>query len=126
MRTEGAEGSGIRMGMVPDPNLPEGFAPRWDVVDLENAFSEHGIEYWVRKENALVPATEHEIAAIRAWEREHAAALRLERLKQLERRRRRWQPLWAAWQVVAHFIAWAASSRVQGLLPSHSRSGSER
>jgi len=114
------------MGMFREPDLPDGFAPRWDVVDLEDAFGEHRIEYWVRKGNALVPATEHEIAAIRSWEREHAAALRLERLKQVEYRRRRWQPFRAAWQVVAHFIAWATASRVPGLSPDHSRSGTER
>jgi hypothetical protein len=113
------------MGMLRGPDLPDGFAPRWDVVDLEDAFGEHHIEYWVRKQNALVPATEREIAAIRAWEREHAAALRLERLKQMERRRRRSRPLAAAWQMVVRFIAWAALSRTQGISPNHSRSGSE-
>ncbi|HST87036.1 MAG TPA: hypothetical protein VLJ14_01560 [Ktedonobacterales bacterium] len=113
------------MGKFREADLPDGFAPRWDVVDLDDAFGEHHIEYWVRKQNALVPATEREIAAIRAWEREHTAALRLERLKQVEHRRRRLQPLWAAWQMVARFIAWATAARMQGVSPNHSRSGSE-
>ena len=113
------------MGKSREPDLPDGFAPRWDVVDLADAFGEHHIEYWVRKQNALVPATEREIAAIRAWEREHAAALRLERLKQAERRRRRLQPLWAAWQMVVRFIARTTASRMRDLSPNHSRSGSE-
>ena len=113
------------MGKFREADLPDGFAPRWDVVDLDDAFGEHHIEYWVRKQNALVPATERGIAAIRAWEREHTAALRLERLKQVEHRRRRLQPLWAAWQMVARFIAWATAARMQGVSPNHSRSGSE-
>lgn len=42
-------------------------------VDVEEAFGEHDIAYWVRDGNRLVPATPAQIAAIQ----EHEALLRL-------------------------------------------------
>lgn len=42
-------------------------------VDVEGAFGEHDIAYWVREGNRLVPATPTQIAAIQ----EHEALLRL-------------------------------------------------
>lgn len=44
-----------------------------DAVDVEDAFGAHDIEYWVRRDNRLVPATEEDIARIRAWESQRVA-----------------------------------------------------
>lgn len=59
-------------------------------LDVEDAFGEHDIEYWVRKGSRLVPATEAEIAQIQAWERERKTVWRLTRLKAAERLEQRW------------------------------------
>ncbi len=54
-----------------------------DEFDVEDAFGEHGIEYWVCASNRFVPATAEQIAAIREYE----ALDRLGRWKRLEARR---------------------------------------
>lgn len=59
-------------------------------LEVEDAFGEHDIEFWVPKENRLVPATDEEIAQIQEWERERGAMRRLARLKEAERPNRRW------------------------------------
>jgi hypothetical protein len=59
-----------------------------DDLDVEDCFGEHNVEYWVRRGNRLVPATADEVARIHAWERERNMLVRLERLKDEERRRR--------------------------------------
>jgi hypothetical protein len=59
-----------------------------DNLDVEECFGEHDVEYWVRRDNRLVPATADEVARIHAWERERSMLARLERLKDEERRRR--------------------------------------
>ncbi len=59
-------------------------------LDVEEAFGEHDIEYWVPKRNRLVPATDEEIAQIQEWERERVAMRHLARLKEAERPNRRW------------------------------------
>jgi hypothetical protein len=59
-----------------------------DDLDVEECFGEHDVEYWVRKGNRLVPATEAEVERIRAWERDRMTLARLERRKEEERRRR--------------------------------------
>lgn len=64
-----------------------------DALDVEDAFGEHTIEYWVRKGNKLVPATEQEIAHIQECEREQTAYLRLARLKEAQRQADHW-PAW--------------------------------
>jgi CheY-like chemotaxis protein len=62
-------------------------APRDDVdLDVEDAFGNHDIEYWVRHGNKLVPATEDEVAQIQEWERESSALVRLTDWKQQEHR----------------------------------------
>jgi hypothetical protein len=53
-------------------------------LDVEEAFGEHNIEYWVRKGNKLVPATEDEVAQIHEWERESSARARLALWKRAE------------------------------------------
>lgn len=60
-------------------------------LDVEDAFGEHDIEYWVRRGNRLVPAAAEDIAQIREWERELAAHVRLEQWRRDERRARRWR-----------------------------------
>lgn len=59
-------------------------------LDVEDAFGEHDIEYWVPRGNRLVPATEEDIAHIQEWERERIAQARLARLKEAEYRSSRW------------------------------------
>lgn len=59
-------------------------------LDVEDAFGEHDIEYWVRKGHRLVPATEAEIAQIQERECERVAAWRLARLKEAERLDQHW------------------------------------
>lgn len=51
-----------------------------DEIDVEDAFGEHDVEYWVRAGNRLIPATEEQVAAIR----EHEALRRLTRWQRLE------------------------------------------
>lgn len=114
------------MGSYRDPDVPEGYGPRLNEIDLEAAFGSHEIEYWVRKGNALLPATEREIAAIRAWEREQSAAIRLEQFKQFERRRRQWEPLWAAWRICTQVMGSVMGSRSHGLAPDEPPVGSKR
>jgi hypothetical protein len=46
-------------------------------LDVEDAFGDHDIEYWVRQGNKLVPATEDEVAQIHEWEHEAPARTRL-------------------------------------------------
>lgn len=46
-------------------------------LDVEDAFGDHGIEYWARHGNRLVPATDDEVAQIHEWERESSALARL-------------------------------------------------
>jgi hypothetical protein len=81
------------------PHLPAfgGEQPLDDVeLDVEDAFGDHSIEFWVRKGNTLVPATNDDVAQIREWEREAKARARL-----------------AAWQLTetrswsAHLLHWA-------------------
>lgn len=48
-------------------------------LDVEDAFGAHDIEYWVRRENRLVPATAEDIERIRAWESQRVALLLVER-----------------------------------------------
>jgi hypothetical protein len=59
-----------------------------DDLEVEECFGEHDVEYWVRRGNRLVPATADEVARIHAWERERMTLVRLERLKDEERRQR--------------------------------------
>jgi hypothetical protein len=59
-------------------------------LDVEDAFGEHNIEYWVRKGNRLVPATPEESAQIQEWERERRAEARLAQLKEAQRRALAW------------------------------------
>jgi hypothetical protein len=53
-------------------------------LDVEDAFGDHNIEYWVRRGNKLVPATDAEIAQIHEWEREASARARLALWKRSE------------------------------------------
>jgi hypothetical protein len=80
------------------PSLPfvGGDPPPDDVeLDVEDAFGDHTIEFWVRKGNTLVPATDDEVAQIHEWEREAKSRARL-----------------AAWQLTetrswsAHLLHW--------------------
>ena len=58
--------------------VSEANVPRDDAkLDVEDAFGDHDIEYWVRRGNKLVPATEDEVAQIHEWERESSALARL-------------------------------------------------
>lgn len=79
------------MSAVQTQNQPvyERDMPRDDVeLDVEDAFSDHDIEYWVRKGNKLVPATDDEIAQIREWGRESSALVRLALWKHMQVRSR--------------------------------------
>lgn len=51
-----------------------------DELDVEDAFGEHDVEYWVRAGNRLVPAVPEQVATIR----EHEALRRLARWQRLE------------------------------------------
>ena len=55
-------------------------------LDVEDVFGDYNIEYWVRKGNKLVPASEDEVAQIHEWEREASARARLARWKRAEAR----------------------------------------
>ena len=46
-------------------------------LDIEDAFGDNAIEYWMRHGNKLVPATDDEVAQIHEWERDSAALARL-------------------------------------------------
>lgn len=50
-----------------------------DELDVEDAFGEHDIEYWVRSGGRLVPATPEQVAELR----ESAARRRLDRWQRL-------------------------------------------
>jgi DNA-binding response OmpR family regulator len=59
-------------------SLYEVDVPRDDVeLDVEDAFGDHDIEYWVRHGKKLVPATDHEVDQIRERERDSSALVRL-------------------------------------------------
>lgn len=67
----------------------------WEMeLEVEDAFGAHDIEYWVRRGNRLVPATEEDIARIRAWEDQRVARSLVGRWKRDERRLSR---RWLAW-----------------------------
>jgi len=55
-------------------------------LDVEDAFGEHDIEYWVRRGNRLVPATHDDLARIQAWESERIARALVERCERAARR----------------------------------------
>jgi len=59
-------------------------------LDVEDAFGEHDIEYWVRRGNRLVPATAEDVAHIQEYQRELIAGARLERWQREETRRSPW------------------------------------
>lgn len=71
-------------------------------LDVEDAFGEHDIEYWVRSGNRLVPAAAEDIAQIQEWERELAAHLWLERWRRAQRWRIRFPR-----RALARCEAWA-------------------
>lgn len=69
-----------------------------DAVDVEDAFGAHDIEYWVRRGDRLVPATEEDIARIRAWESQRVAWSLVAQWEREERRPvRRWLARWRGW-----------------------------
>lgn len=66
----------------------ENDVPREDAeLDVEDAFfGDHDIEYWVHKDNRLVPATDDEVAEIQEWGRESSALARLDTWKHTQAR----------------------------------------
>lgn len=79
-----ARGVDIARESLDMERFPPSFFPDGDVeLDVEDAFREHDIEYWVCASNRLVPATAEQIAAIREYE----ALDRLGRWKRLEAQR---------------------------------------
>lgn len=89
-------------------------------LDVEEAcFGAHEIEYWVREENRLVPATADEIAQIQEWEREQSAHLRLQRWREDERRRNVWPARLLHWVLARWDQQPFAAPRSERVLADH-------
>jgi hypothetical protein len=74
------------------PHLPyfDGEQPPDDVeLDVEDAFGDHTIEYWVHKAHKLIPATDDQVAQvarIHEWERESRVRARLAAWQRMQAR----------------------------------------
>lgn len=80
---------GMRAVQTQSQPVYEGKVSRDEVaLDVEDAFGDHDIEYWVRKGNRLAPATDDEVAQIREWGRESSALVRLALWKHMQARSR--------------------------------------
>lgn len=81
-----------------------------DALDVEDAFGEHDVEYWIRSGNRLVPATPEQATALREWEAlrrlERWRRAEAERIRASERQLRRAARL-AAWIVALRWLAGA-------------------